>query len=68
MAPLTKILLPLALTGFATAITVPVTENRALVTKDDGGQPPFMTGLQTGQGEKHFFFHLCHQCSELACY
>ncbi|KIM51478.1 hypothetical protein SCLCIDRAFT_1224492 [Scleroderma citrinum Foug A] len=48
MAPLTKILLPLALAGFATAAIVPVT-GQALVTKDDD-QPPFMTGLQSGQG------------------
>lgn len=50
MAPLTKILLPLALAGFATAAIVPVT-GQALVTKDDDDQPPFMTGLQSGQGE-----------------
>ncbi|KAL4064760.1 RlpA-like double-psi beta-barrel-protein domain-containing protein-containing protein [Scleroderma yunnanense] len=47
---LKKILLPLALAGFAIALkTTPnVSNNFTVKTRDD--QPPFLTGTQSGQG------------------
>ncbi|KAL4069206.1 RlpA-like double-psi beta-barrel-protein domain-containing protein-containing protein [Scleroderma citrinum] len=50
MMSLKKILLPLALAGFAIALkTTPnVSNNFTVKTRDD--QPPFLTGTQSGQG------------------